>query len=201
MRQIKFSLLVLTTVLATSLSIHADRVSAQQAPPQVDLIGVGAQLLNGLLNPPSRTAEINGETEVKKAKIAADAEIEKEKLRIEASKTADKVTPVLNQWNVARVPCGSGVVVINIGNDTVCTQPDAKTPAGYYTYDSAKQKLVRSGNSAPSGSTAHGSSTTQNSSNPSNNTNVQTTQTTQNNGQVKTTQTTRVTGSGQHDGF
>jgi hypothetical protein len=192
MRQIKLSLLVLTTILATSLSIHADRASAQEAPPQVDLIGVGAQLLNGLLNPPSRTAEINGEVEVRKAKIAADAEIQKEKLRIEASKTTDKVTPILNQWNVARIPCGSGVVVINIGNDTVCIQPDGKTPAGYYTFDSAKQKLVRSSNISQSSSTQS-----------TRNGNVQTAQTTQhdNSPRVKTNQTARVSSSGHNNGF
>jgi hypothetical protein len=207
MRQIKFSLLVLTTILATSLSISADRASAQDAPPpqQLDILGAGVKLFTNLLNgDPAKTA---ADAEVRKAEIAAKAEIEKERMRIEANKNTDALTPMLNKWGVSKIPCGSGVVVINIGPDTVCIQPTAATPAGYYTFDSAKQKLVRSGSSAKSGNTAQSSpapsNTTQNTSNTSNNANVQTVQTTESNNRsrVKTTQTTKVTGSGQSDGF
>jgi hypothetical protein len=213
MRQIKFSLLVLTTVLATSLSIHTDRASAQQAPPQVDLVGAGVSIINSLLHPPTDPAKAAADADVRKAEIAARNALEMKKLDLEANKNTDTLTPVLNKWGVARIPCGSGVVTINIGADTVCIQPTASTPAGYYTFDSTKQKLVRSGSTAQSGSTAKNSpaqnsstaqnSTVQNSSTAQSNTNVQTVQTTQsNNGsRVKTTQTTRVSGSGQHDGF
>ena len=173
MRQIKFSLLVLTTIFAASLSTYADRASAQQAPQQVDLIGVGASIINSLINPPSRTAEINAEAEVRKAKIAADADIAKEKLRIEASKSTDRVTPVLNEWGVARVPCAEGLVFINgISTETVCIQPSTAMKAGSYTYDSAKQKLVRNSNNVQTSNNVRTSTNGQTS------TNVQTVQTT-----------------------
>jgi hypothetical protein len=213
MRQIKFSLLVLTTILATSLSIGIDRASAQDAPqqqaPQLDILGAGVKLFTNFINgDPAKTA---ADAEVRKAEIAAKAEIEKERMRIEANKNTDSLTPMLNKWGVSKIPCGSGVVVINIGADTVCIQPTAATPAGYYTFDSTKQKLVRSGSSAKSGNTAQSSpapsnpppsNINQSTSNTSNNTNVQTVQTTHtNNGsRVKTTQTTKVTGSGHSEG-
>jgi hypothetical protein len=174
MRQIKFSLLLFTTILATSLSISADRASAQQAQPiQLDLLGAGVQLFTNLINgDPARTAAA---AEVRKAEIEAKAEVEKERMRIEANKSTDTLTPVLNKWGVAKIPCGAGVVVINIGTDTVCIQPDGKTPSGYYTFDSTKQKLVRSSNIAQS------SNSTQSSSNANTNTNVEKVQTIQNN--------------------
>jgi hypothetical protein len=163
MRQLKFSLLALTTILATSLPTYAQDQSSSTTQPtsttqststtqtnsvaqtgSTDLIGVGVNIINSLINPPSRSAEINADAEVRKAKIAADAEIAKEKLRIEASKSTDRVTPVLNQWGVARVACAPGLVFINgITTDTVCLQPSAAMTAGYYTYDSTKQQLVR----------------------------------------------------------
>lgn len=148
MRQIKLSLLILTTILAASLPADAqDRSSNTTLIAQVnstDLISVGASIINGLINPPSRSAEITADAEVRKAKIAADAEIAKEKLRIEASKSTDRVTPVLNQWGVAQVACAPGLVFINgITSDTICIQPNSSMTAGYYTYDSGKQQLVR----------------------------------------------------------
>jgi hypothetical protein len=148
MRQINFSLLTLTTILAISLSVQAQS-SVAQTTNTGDLIGAGASIINGLLNPPSRSAEINADAEVKKAKIAAEAEITKEKLRIEATKNTDRVTPVLNQWGVSRVACGQGLVFINgITTDTVCIKPSNAMAAGYYTYDSAKQQLVRDNSSS-----------------------------------------------------
>lgn len=157
MHQTKLTLLVLTTILATSLPTYAQQSGTTDQPvtnqlvaqlqsqsTTTDLIGAGATLLNNLFNPPSRSAEIAADAEVKKAKIAAEAEIAKEKLRIEASKTADKASPVLAQWGVTRVNCAPGLVFINgISNDTVCIQPSAAMKAGYYTYDSSKQQLVR----------------------------------------------------------
>jgi hypothetical protein len=148
MRQINFSLLTLTTILAISLSAQAQS-SVAQTTNTGDLIGAGASIINGLLNPPSRSAEINADAEVKKAKIAAEAEVTKEKLRIEATKNTDRVTPVLNQWGVSRVACGQGLVFINgITTDTVCIKPSNAMAAGYYTYDSAKQQLVRDNSSS-----------------------------------------------------
>jgi hypothetical protein len=196
MRQIKFSLLILTTILATSLSISADRASAQQTPVQLDLLGAGVQLFTNLINgDPAKTAAA---AEVRKAEIAAKAEVEKERMRIEANKSTDTLTPVLNKWGVAKIPCGAGVVVINIGTDTVCIQPDGKTPSGYYTFDSAKQKLVRSNSNI-----AQSSTSTQSSGNTNTTTNVQTVQTIQNNDsqKFKINQTIGVTDSGQNSGF
>jgi hypothetical protein len=152
MRDIKLSLLTLTTILAASLPAHAgDRLP----PPnlvaqaiQTDLVGVGASIINTLINPPSRSAEIAADAEIKKAKIAADVEIAKEKLRIEASKSTDRVTPVLNQWGVTRIDCAPGAAFVNgIVTETVCVQPSSSLAAGYYTYDSAKQQLVRTNTS------------------------------------------------------
>ena len=200
MRQLKLSLLTLTTILAISLPTYAqDQQSNTQQTTTVaqasstDLIGVGASLINSLLNPPSRSAEINADAEVKKAKIAAEAEITKEKLRIEASKSTDRVTPVLNQWGVTRVACGPGLVFVNgITTDTVCIQPSNAMAAGYYTYDSAKQQLLRNNgtsvqtnnnnsanNSAPTNNNTPTHSVTQTSNIERSNTNVQTIQNTQ----------------------
>jgi hypothetical protein len=156
MRQIQLTLLTLTTIFAVSSPVFAQE---QQFPGaiqfgqqnSVDLLGAGVSIINNLLNPPSRSAEIIANAEIKKAQIAADAEIAKEKLRIEASKSPDRVTPVLTQWGVSQVPCGAGAVFINgITTETVCIQPNNAIAAGYYTYDSTRQQLVRTGNSVPS---------------------------------------------------
>ncbi len=132
MNRNKLSLvLAIVTILSTGLP-----ASAELAPGDVNLIGIGVGLLNNLFNPPHRAAEINADLELKKAKINAEAEIEREKLRIAA--TADKVSPVLNKWGVARVGCTPGVVFIN-GLDpnanTVCVQPNQAMTPGYYTYN------------------------------------------------------------------
>ena len=133
MRQIKSSLLVLI-ILAVGLP-----ASAQNQPPAntpvvqaspTDLIGVGVSIINSFINPPSRAAEINAETEVKKAKIAADAEVAKEKLRLEASKSTDRITPVLDKWRVVRIAYAPGLVFVNgITTDTVCIQPNKNMSA------------------------------------------------------------------------
>jgi hypothetical protein len=149
MHQIKLSLLILTTIVATSLPARADDRSSTTTiiiaqATSTDIISVGASIINNLFNPPSRSAEIAADAEIKKAKIAAEAEITKEKMRIEASKSTDRVTPVLNQWGVAQVACTPGLVFINgITTETVCIQPTANISAGYYTYDSGKQQLIR----------------------------------------------------------
>ena len=157
MHQTKLSLLILTALLTTSLPAYANQPSAAQLETQMpktnlvaqtatttDLIGVGATLINNWINPPSRSAQINADAEVKKAKIAADTEIAKEKLRIEAGQSADTTTPLLNQWGVARVNCAPGLVFINgITTDTVCIQPSVAMRAGSYTYDRDRDQLIR----------------------------------------------------------
>jgi hypothetical protein len=157
MHQIKLSLLIFTTLLTASWPACAYQLSSIQPQQQpttsrmliadvtsTDFISGGITLLNNLLNPPHRSAEINADTEIRKAKIAAEAEIAKERMRIEASKNTDRVTPVLNQWGVARTNCAPGLVFINgLTTDTVCIQPNQSIAAGYYDYDSAKQQLIK----------------------------------------------------------
>jgi hypothetical protein len=158
------TLLTLTTIFAISLPASAQEQQFPGTiqfgqPNSVDLIGAGASIINSLINPPSRSAEIIANAEIKKAQIAAEAEIAKEKMRIEASKGIDRVTPVLTQWGVSQVPCGAGLVLINgITTETVCIQPNNTIAAGYYTYDSTRQQLVRTGNSVPNIQTTKGSS-------------------------------------------
>ncbi len=150
MRQPKLSLLVIATILVASLSTHADRASAQNQPTTIDIIGVGATILNNWLNPPSRNAEIAADAEIRKAKIAADAEIAKEKLRLDASRGIGTSNPILDKWGVAQVPCAPGLVFINgVTNDTICIQPSKAISAGYYTYDTAKQRLVENNQNPP----------------------------------------------------
>jgi hypothetical protein len=133
----KLSLLV---AIATTLSISLP-ASAQLSSGEVNLIGIGATLVNSLLNPPHRDAEIKADADVKKAKIAAEAEIEKEKLRLAAT---DKVTPLLGKWGVSRVSCAPGLVFINgLDANTVCIQPNSTIAAGYYTYNNEKSQLLR----------------------------------------------------------
>ena len=176
MRQAKLSLLVITAILATSLPTHAQPAGGEMQ--STDLIGAGVSLIKNLLDPPSRKAEITADTELKKAKIAAEAEVTKEKLRIEATKAADaeakkeksqleatknadKVTPLLTQWGVSRVNCAPGLVFISgLGSDTVCIQPSPSMGAGAYTYDNAKQQLVRSGGTTSTASNSSGTATT-----------------------------------------
>ena len=126
-------LLAIATTLATSLP-----ASAQLSSGDINPIAIGAGILNSLLNPPHRAAEIKAEAEVKKAKIVAEMEIEKEKLRI----AADKVTPLLAQWGVSRVSCAPGLVFINdISPNTICIQPTETIAAGFYTYNNRNQLL------------------------------------------------------------
>ena len=173
MRQIKNSLLVLI-ILAVGLPASAqnqpptaDALVAQASP--TDLIGVGVSIINSLINPPGRAAEINAETEVKKAKIAADAEVAKEKLRLEASKSTDRITPVLDKWGVVRIACAPGLVFINgITTDTVCIEPNKNMSAGYYTYDGVKQQLVKNSNNVQTTQTTKVSNTNSNNSVESN---------------------------------
>jgi hypothetical protein len=132
-------LLAIVTICSTGLP-----ASAELTPGEVNLIGIGAGLLTSILNPPHRTAEINAELELKKARMNADVDIERERMRIAA--TADKVSPILNKWGVARANCAPGLVFIN-GIDpnanTVCVQPNQTMTPGYYTYNNEQGVLLR----------------------------------------------------------
>jgi hypothetical protein len=144
MNRNKFSLLLaIVTSLATNL-VTGLPASAELSSGDVNLIGIGAGLITNLLNPPHRTAEINAEVELKKAKLAADVEIEREKLRLAA--TADKVGPILNKWGVARVSCAPELVFINgieANANTICVKPTKDLTPGYYTYNQEKGVLLR----------------------------------------------------------
>jgi hypothetical protein len=168
MRQFKFIVVVFTAILATSLPAYAADDSSSSSSSSAssssstsstsstsslsfsssDILGAGLSIINNLLNPPSRSTQIKADAEVLKAKIIADAEVTKERLRLEASRNTDRVTPVLNQWGVARINCAPGLVFVNgITTDTVCVQPNASMTPGYYTYDSTKQQLIRTSSS------------------------------------------------------
>ena len=140
MNRNQLSLLVaIVTILSTGLP-----ASAELAPGDVNLIGIGVGFLTNLINPPHRAAEINAEVELRKAKMSVDVEIEREKLRIAA--TADKVSPVLTKWGVARANCAPGLVFINgidTNGNTVCVQPTQTITAGYYTYNNEQGVLLR----------------------------------------------------------
>jgi hypothetical protein len=132
-------LLAIVTILSTGLP-----ASAELAPGDVNLIGIGVNLLTNLINPPHRAAEINAEVEMKRMRMAADMDIEKEKLRIAA--TADRVSPVLSKWGVNRANCAPGLVFINgidANGNTVCVQPNQAITPGYYTYNNDQGVLVR----------------------------------------------------------
>lgn len=132
-------LLAIVTTLSTSLP-----ASAELAPGDINLIGIGVGFLTNLLNPPHRAAEINADVEMKKAKMSADIEIEREKLRIAA--TADRVSPVLAKWGFTRANCAPELVFITgiDGNaNTVCIQPNQKFTPGYYTYNHEQELFSR----------------------------------------------------------
>ena len=139
-------LLAITTILSTGLP-----ASAELTPGDVNLIGIGVGLLTNLINPPHRAAEINAEVELKRIKMAADVDIEREKLRIAA--TADRVSPVLNKWGVARANCAPGLVFINgidTNANTVCVQPNQAITPGYYTYNHEQSVLIRTSSTVTS---------------------------------------------------
>jgi hypothetical protein len=132
-------LLAIVTIFSTGLP-----ASAEMTPGDINLIGIGAGLLTNLFNPPHRSAEINAEVELKKARMAAEVDIERERMRIAA--TADKVSPILNKWGVARANCAPGLVFINgiePNANTVCVQPNQTMTPGYYTYNNEQGVLLR----------------------------------------------------------
>jgi hypothetical protein len=143
MHRNKLSLLICATVLST-LSIGRPASAQVLQSGDVNLIGIGASLLNNILYPPYRGVEIQAEAEVRKAKIAAEMELERERMRIAAAQAADKVAPILDRWGVDRISCAPGLVFINgIDANTVCIQPTVAIAPGYYTYDRDRQILLR----------------------------------------------------------
>jgi hypothetical protein len=103
-----------------------------------------SSVINGILSPPHRKDEITANANVEMEKLRQNAIIEKAKITAEAGKTVDRVAPILTQWGVNRVNCAPGVVFINgLSTGTVCLNPTASIPAGYYNYSSDRQQLVR----------------------------------------------------------
>jgi hypothetical protein len=151
----KYAHIAILSLAATTALTATLPAQAQQSTGNIDLVSAGVSVLNTIINPPHRSAEIQAEADIKKAKINAQMELDKEKLRIEASKSSDPATTVLTAWGANRITCTPGAVFVNgITNDTVCINPTASIPSGYYNYTSGKNQLVRvntgDGNTAPS---------------------------------------------------
>jgi hypothetical protein len=103
-----------------------------------------SSVINGILSPPHRQAEITANANVEMEKLRQNARIEKAKITAEAGKTVDRVAPILTQWGVNRVNCAPGVAFINgLSTGTVCLNPTASIPVGYYNYSPDRQQLVR----------------------------------------------------------
>ena len=129
-----------SAILLASISILSIGTPAFSQEVKLDL----GSVINGILSPPHRTAEINARADVEKEKLRQQAEVEKAKIAAEATKNTDRVAPVLTQWGVNRVNCAPGVAFINgLSTDTVCINPTGKIQAGYYNYSPDRQLLVR----------------------------------------------------------
>jgi hypothetical protein len=103
-----------------------------------------SSVINGILSPSHRKDEITANASVEMEKLRQNAIIEKAKITAEAGKTVDRVAPILTQWGVNRANCAPGVVFINgLSTGTVCINPTASIPAGYYNYSPDRQQLVR----------------------------------------------------------
>jgi hypothetical protein len=103
-----------------------------------------SNVINGILSPPHRQAEITANANIEMEKLRQNARIEKAKITAEAGKTVDRVAPILTQWGVNRANCVPGVAFINgLSTGTVCLNPTASIPAGYYSYSPDRQQLVR----------------------------------------------------------
>ena len=111
------------------------------------------QLLGSIINPPSRSAQINARVE--RERIAADLErnrmqIQLERERIEqerllASANSDPIAQTLAAWGWSRISCETNLPIVAISglaNEAVCVQPTATMPAGNYSFDATANRLV-----------------------------------------------------------
>jgi hypothetical protein len=64
-----------------------------------------SSVINGILSPPHRQAEIAANANVEMEKLRQNARIEKAKITAEAGKTVDRVAPILTQWGVNPWSC------------------------------------------------------------------------------------------------
>ncbi len=152
MKYYSTTLLAVFVLMTLGTPAHAQEV-------KLDL----GSVLNTIISPPQRTAEINARAEVEKEKLRQEAEIKKAQIAADASKNTDRVAPVLTQWGVNRVNCAPGVAFINgLSADTVCITPTGSIAAGYYNYSPDRQLLVRvDGNNAPTAAPAANVATVQ----------------------------------------
>jgi hypothetical protein len=117
------------------------------------LLTQSATLLGSLINPPSRSAQIQARTE--QQRIAAETERERMRIQLErermeqerllATAPTDPIAQLLAQWGWSRIACNSGIPVIAISgmaNEAVCVQPTAYVPAGNYSFNPATNQLV-----------------------------------------------------------
>jgi hypothetical protein len=149
------SLLGLAIALSINFPAHSQEV-------RIDF-GTVFNVISNLVNPPHRAQQEQADAAVAKEKARQAAEIAKVKSEIQASQNADKAAPVVSKWGVDRISCAPGAVIINgITTDTVCIKPNDRISAGYYTYDAARQQLVRtSTNPATSNQTSDSAATRQ----------------------------------------
>jgi hypothetical protein len=145
MKHYSATLLALISILTIGSPAHSQEV-------KLDL----GSVINGIISPPHRTAEINARADVEKEKLRQQAEVEKAKIAAEATKNTDRVAPILTKWGVNRVNCAPGVAFINgLSADTVCITPTGSIAAGYYNYSPDRQLLVRiDGNNTPTSTPA-----------------------------------------------
>lgn len=130
------SLLALAIVLGINFPAHSQEV-------RIDF-GTVFNVINNVFNPPHRAAQEKADAAVAKEKARQEADIAKVRSETQALKNADRAAPVVAKWGVERISCAAGAVVINgISADTVCIKPTDRISAGYYTYDSTRQQLVR----------------------------------------------------------
>jgi hypothetical protein len=109
-------------------------------------------LVGNIFNPSYRAVQATADAEIAKERARQAAAIEQLKIELQASRNVDRSAPVVKKWGVERISCAPGAVFINgVIAHTFCIKPNDRISAGYYTYDAARQQLVRtSANTATS---------------------------------------------------
>ena len=143
MKYYSAAFLVLVSFLTISSPAAADEY--------INYTSVATDVFKTIWSPPHRVTEITTQGEIEKAKIHEQGETERARITAEATKSVDKIAPTLAEWGVTRASCTHGGVFINgLSSDTVCINPTAAIPAGYYSYTPDRKLLVRmDGNSPP----------------------------------------------------
>ncbi len=127
-------------ILLSSICLLAIGSPAYSQEIRLDL----GSVISNIVSPPHRQTEINARAEIEKERLRQQAGIEQAKIAAEASKNLDRVSPILTRWGVNQVNCAPGGTFINgLSVDTICINPTAAIPAGYYNYSADRQLLVR----------------------------------------------------------